>query len=243
MPNSEESFIDRTQKGHAILNAVSGFTPAYSPPDNAINVAKFTLFMNEVDSANEAVATADTAYSNAVTTRKTASDAAQKLTTRVVNFVAAGPVWKLEFPRIKELADKVRRIKPPRKTPPPPILPPGTPPPPPEKPRDRGDGSYAEIAANFKTLAEAVNALVGYSAPGTDIDGPALTALAGQLEGNNGAVGTTDTALDRAQRARVEIFYAPESGLEDKFQAIKKAVKGQYGQSSTQYAQVKGIKW
>ena len=243
MPNSEKSFIDRTQKGQALLNAITGFTPTFTPPDISLNVMNFTAFMVTVDSANNEVANTKTQFTDAVTARKTASDAAQKLATRVVNFVKSNPAWKLKFPRIKELADKVRAIKPPRSTPTPPTPPPGTPPTPPEKPRDRGDGSYAEIAANFKTLSVAANALPGYMLPGTDIDGAALTALASQLETNNSAVGTTDTELDEAQRKRVEIFYDPATGLAAKFAAIKAAVKGQYGQSSTQFAQVKGIKW
>ena len=243
MPNSEKSFINRTQKGQALCTAITGFTPVFTPADSSLSPVNFAAFMVTVDSANLDVGNARTFYSNAVTARKAASEAAQKLTTRVVNFVASNPAWKLKCPRIKELADKVRAIKSSRKTLPPPTPPPGTPPTPPDKAHDRGEGSFAEVAANFKMLATAVNALPGYSVPGTDIDGPALTALAAQLEANNSTVGTTDTALDEAQRARVEIFYAPETGLKDKFQAIKKAVKGQYGQSSTQFAQVKGMRW
>ena len=243
MPNSEKSFIDRTQKGQALCTAITGFSPVFTPADSSLTPVNFAAFMITVDSVNLEVGNLRTTFSNAVTVRKEASDAAQKLVTRVVNLVKSNTAWKLKFPRIKELADKVRAIKPPRKTLPPPTPPPGTPPTPPDKPNDRGDGSYAEIASNFKLLAAAVNALPGYSAPGTDIDGPALTTLAGQLESNNTAVGLADSQLDEAQRARVDIFFAPETGLHDKFQAIKAAVKGQYGQSSTQFAQVKGMRW
>lgn len=243
MPNSEKSFIDRAQKAHALLAAITGFAPAFTPMDNSLTPVHFESFLSAVDYSNIEVGNTKTAFSNAVTARKAASAGAVKLTTQVVNFVQSNSGWKLKFPRIKELADKVRAIHPPRNTPPPPAPLPGLPPPPPGKPRDRGDGSYAEIAINFRLMVTAVGVLSGYSAPGTDIDLPALTALAAQLESNNLIVGTADSQLDNAQRARNAVFFYPETGLADKFQTIKKAVKGLYGQSSTQYAQVKGMRW
>jgi hypothetical protein len=53
----------------------------------------------------------------------------------------------------------------------------------------------------------------------------------------------SNTDLDGAQRARFAIFFAGEDCLQVKFQAVKNAVKGQYGQDSPQFAEVKGIKW
>ena len=37
--------------------------------------------------------------------------------------------------------------------------------------------------------------------------------------------------------------FTPVTGLADVFAAIKQAVKGQYGPGSTQYAQVKTMRW
>ena len=41
---------------------------------------------------------------------------------------------------------------------------------------------------------------------------------------------------------RFRLYFAP-SGLAEKFQSVKAAVKGQYGQSSPQNDSVKGLKW
>ena len=60
---------------------------------------------------------------------------------------------------------------------------------------------------------------------------------------NNETVATADSTLDTAQRKRFALFADEDTGLADKFQAVKNAVKGQYGQSSEQYAAVKGLRW
>ena len=171
------------------------------------------------------------------------TDKAQKLCTQIVAYVSSNAAWKLQFPRIKQLADKVRGIKPPRKTLPPPAPQPGEPTPPPAKQRDRGDGSYAEIEANFRALVAAAAGLVGYAPPDVGIQSATLGSMALSLTEDNASIVTTDQALDDAQRARYALFYEPETGLADKFKAIKNAVKGQYGQASTAWASVKGMRW
>ena len=243
MANSERSFIDRHQKSVSLVSAAIGFSPAFAPFDNSLTTVNFSTTLTAVATANTAVGTARTDFSNAVQTRLALVQGVPKLTTRIVNYVKSNPSWKVQFPRIKELGDKVRKIKPPLKTATPPAPQPGQPTPPPEKPRDRGDGSYAEIAENFKLLVAALNALPGYAPADPEITLATLTALGTQMEANNLTVGAADTALDTAQRTRYALYYDEGTGLADKFAAFKQEVKGQYGQSSTQYAQVKGIKW
>jgi len=48
--------------------------------------------------------------------------------------------------------------------------------------------------------------------------------------------------LSKAQQQR-QILYYDEDGLADRFQAVKAAVKGQYGVASANYGVAKGIKW
>ena len=122
---------------------------------------------------------------------------------------------------------------------PPPAPEPGEPAPPPAKKRDRGDQSYADIATSFKALSDAVGKLAGYTPPDSAISATNLATL----RTNNDSVAAKDTDLDGAQRARFAIFFAGEDCLQVKFQAVKNAVKGQCGQDSPQFAEVKGIKW
>ena len=190
--------------------------------------------MDSVGEANDAVAAGVDGFSEAVTARSGDAKKAQALTTQVVAYVKSNSEWKLKFPRIKQLGDKIRGIKPPRKTVPRKAAAQGAPAAKPEKKRDRGDQSYADIASNFKAFAVVVGGLAKYNPPDAAIKGPALTGLGAKLETNNTAVASTDQALDEAQRARGVMFNAPETGLEAKFQAEKNAVKGQYSQKSPQ---------
>ena len=236
MPNSEQSFADRAQKSHALLSALNVFVPVFTPPDSEISIVNFTSFLVTVDSANEEVENTRSFLAAAQVVRKTASDAAQKLTTQIVNYVKSNPAWKVDFSRIKELADKARTIRPKAKQP-------ATPTPTPQKSRDRGDGSYAEIAQHFKALSAKLSALAGYTPPDANIQSAAIATLAGQLEANNDAVDTKVSDYDKAVEARYALYFEEGTGLAAKFAAIKAAVKGQYGQNSTQFAQVKGMKW
>ncbi len=218
-------------------------SPAYAPLDNALLPANVATLLTTVTAANIAVGNSKTAFSNAVQTRLAAVKDVPKLATRLVNYVKSNPAWKVQFARIKELCDKVRRVKTPLKTAAPVAPQPGQPPAPPHKPRDRGDGSYAELADYLKLLAAAVTALPGYAPADPDLASAALSALGPQIESQNVLVGNADTALDTAQKQRFAIYFTPVTGLADVFAAIKQAVKGQYGPNSTQYAQVKTIRW
>ena len=236
MPNSEKSFPDRAQKSHALLAALNVFVPVFTPADSAISTVNFTSFLITVDSANEEVENTRSFLATAQVVRRTASEGAQKLTTQIVNYVKSNPAWKVDFPRIKELCDKARTVRPKAKQP-------ATPPPTPQKPRDQGDGSYAEIAQFFKALSAKLGALSGYMPPDANIQASAIGTLAGQLEANNDAVDTMVSDHDKAVEKRYALYFEEGTGLAAKFAAIKAAVKGQYGQNSTQFAQVKGMKW
>lgn len=243
MANSERSFADRLQKAENLKAIVSTMMPVYAPLNSTVTIVNIAALLTLVSAANIAVGNSKTQFTNKVPERLTLADSLPKLATRIVNYVKSGPAWELEFPRIKELCDKVRRVNPPRKTLPPPAPQPGEPTPPLLKPRDRGDGSYAELAENFTILAAAVTSLPGYAPDDPDLAAVTLNALGPQLESRNNAVGLADTALDKAQRARFRLYFTPKTGLKDVFADIKQAVKAQYGQDSTQYEEVKGIRW
>ena len=112
MANIEKSFIDRAQRGHLLYTKITGFAVLFSPPNGNLNPANFGPFMTLIDQANEAVEDNKTLFSAAVTARRTQSLAAQKLMTQVVNFVKTNPAWEDSFPRIKQLCDQIREIRP-----------------------------------------------------------------------------------------------------------------------------------
>ena len=243
MPISERSFADRHQKAVNLLAALPLMSPPYSPADATLGLATFTTFVASVATANAAVGTTNTTFTDATNQRAVNTKTIQERCTQIVSYVKSNTAWKLNFPRIKQLADKVRGIKPPRKVVAPPAPQPGQPTPAPVKPRDRGDGSYADIAVNYRALVTAVVALDTYAPTAPNLTAVALAALATALEADNAAVAGAEQGLDGAQRKRFALYYDEPGGLHVKFQATKSAVKGQYGSKSPQWSAVKSMRW
>lgn len=235
MADSEKSYADRLQRARDLQAATATFSPVYTPVDLNLSPSSFMALITTVGNLNTALDGPQTALSDAVQARVTDAKTAKSLTTQIVAYVKSNAAWKAKFARIKTLADKVRGFKPPRATPPP-----G--PTPPKKPRDRGDGSYAEIAANFAALVTALNALGSYNPPDNAIKLTALTPLSTRLGTNNSTVATAEQEVSEAQRNRYTGYFGT-GGLKERFAAVKQAVKGQYGQNSPQWAQVSGIGW
>ncbi len=243
MATSERSFPERLQKARLLSAATAIMSPAFQPADVTLGVIPFGIYLESVSVSIDDVATTVTTFSSAIQLRISDTDEAQLICTQIVSYVKSNAAWKLQFPRIKQLADKVRLIKPPRKTLSPPAPEPGQSTPPLVKLRDRGDGSYAEIEANFRAFVAAAAGLVGYAPPDVAIQSVTLASMVLSLSENNVSIAASDQALDDAQRTRYALFYEPESGLASKFKAIKDSVKGQYGQTSTEWASVKGMRW
>ena len=235
MSLSENSFVDRLKKSRDLQAAVATLVPVFAPADVSLSAAAFFSQIATVALLNTALDGPKTVLADAILARVADTKTTKTLLTQLVAFVKSNSVWKSKYPRIKDLADKVRGFKPPRKAP----LPGPTPAP---KPRDRGDGSYAEIAANFTALVSALGTLSGFNPPDNAIKLITLQPLAGRLATNNVAVATADQEVAEAQRNRFAGYYGP-GGLKERFAAIKTAVKGQYGQNSPQWGQVKGIRW
>lgn len=59
----------------------------------------------------------------------------------------------------------------------------------------------------------------------------------------NASLNTSVQQISVAQKSRYDLFFTGGDCLQKKFQAIKKAVKRQYGLASQKYQMVQVIKW
>ncbi len=243
MSTSLKSFANRLQKGRVLLIAVSNFSSGFAPADGSLAPGPFGATLDAIPTLFLALGTAETAISSARVERSAVAKTVRSLTTRVLGYVKANPAWKLEFPRMKELGDRVRNVRASSRRAKVAVPAGGASPVRVQMRRGSGNGSFAEMASSFKSLVALVNGLAGFSPPDVAISAASLTALAGQFDALNGQVGTAESALDAAKQARKAAFYEDATGLAAKFAAIKQSVKGQYGQNSTEYAQVAGMRW
>ena len=243
MAISEKSYRDREGKSQSLREAIAGFTPVFAPADISLNATSFQTFIGGAAAANTNVETLEINYTNNATARVALVKTIRAAVTQAVGFIKSNKAWATQFKAVKMAADKIRGVSPPTKIvlPPPPA--PGEPPTPPNKPRSKGEQAYVELAAHLEGFITAISACTPYAPPSAAITIPTFSASLSQFKGLNSFICTLDTQLTSAREARLALYYNGDSCLERKFQAVKEAVKGQYGQTSTQYGAVKSMKW
>ena len=70
-----------------------------------------------------------------------------------------------------------------------------------------------------------------------------MKAALNNLKTLNASLNTSEQQSSVAQKTRYDLYFTGDDCLQKKFQAIKKAVKRQYGLASQKYQMVQVIKW
>jgi hypothetical protein len=240
MASSEQSFADRHARAQSMHDEIAGFTPAFAPQDPNLTPSAFQSYVNAVEAQNDAVSEAESVLSPLTDSRLVAAAALKDKALRVKDFVGANVAWKKYLPAITKAADAVRGYVISKKATPPPA---GTTPAPAKKARQgsRSQQGYADLEKLFGKLIAQVAKITGYTAPANSgLTKAELDTQDGTFTNLNDEVSTAESNLSEAQRIRKD-YYDGENGLKEKMKCIKKAVRSQYGASSTQYAAVKGI--
>lgn len=231
---SEKSFHDRVQRAEKLHIAVSAFVPAYQPADAAYSLTAFTAAIGRASNANTAVDAARVPYQDKVADRAALVKSLGPLVTQSLAYVKSNTAWTKRFDAIKALADKVRGVKPPR--------PKAVDPAADKKTRNSGESSYVEIAAHLKRYIARLEALTGYAPPDSKISIAQLTLQVTTLTELNQSVPALAQVLADAIADRQE-SYNGTSGLKACFDGVKVSIKGQYGQTSTPYKSISGMRW
>jgi len=175
---------------------------------------------------------AETAWSDAVVQRIDVARTIKPRTTQLLNYILSSTTWKSgqafrqRDPGHQDAAQAAAAAGPAR-----------------EEKRERGGQSYPELESNWRGLVNLATGLPGFAPPDVEIQAGTLNGLLSQLRGLNGSIPALEAALGEAQEDRQKAFYDEETGLPDRFQQVKTTVKGQYGVGSSQWEQVKGMKW
>jgi hypothetical protein len=243
MAKSEKSYLDRLGRTRLLLAVVEGCSPAFLPGDDSLTVVNFTAFLNTVEAANEQVADLETDYSLGATERVNLVKSLRDAVTQAVGYVRSNRAWATQFKAVKMAADKLRNIRPRAKEA---VVPPGEPggeQPAERATRSRGEQAYVELQVHLTALIAALTACDGYNPPSDEITLVAFDGLLTQFRGLNLSLGQLAGQLTTAREVRRQMYYHGEECLKEKFQAIKNAVKGQYGTKSTAWHSVWRIKW
>jgi hypothetical protein len=231
---SERSFIDRIQRAEELHTAVTAITPAYAPADARFSLAALSAGITAAKAANQAVDEALPPYQDEVTERAAIIKLINPLITQSLAYVKSNTAWAKRYDAVKDLADKVRGVTPPRVK--------ASSPEPDKKTRNRGEQSYVEIAAHLKRYIARLEGLSGYAPPDAKISLATLTAHLTTLSELNQTLPAHAQTLADAIVDRQEA-YTGATGLKFVFAGVKTSVKGQSGQSSLPFTSLRGRRW
>ncbi len=240
MAISETSFRDRQGKAISLKNACSLFTVAFAPVDTSLSVVNFSLFITTVTAKNDAVETLVTSYTTNAANRVALVGTIRTTLTQALGYLESNKAWKSSAATARGIVEKFRGTKPPAPKSPPPA--PGETPAAAKK-RNQGNQAYVELASHFEQFIGVCSGAGGYLPPGTTITIAAMTTALNNLKALNASLNTSEQQISVAQKSRYDLYFTGDDCLQKKFQAIKKAVKGQYGLASQEYQTVKVIKW
>lgn len=232
--SSERSFIDRIQRAEEFATAVSALAPAYTPADARFSLAALRASIATAKAANQAVDEARPPYQDEVADRVAILKVITPLITQSLAYVKSNTAWAKRYDAIKDLADKVRGVTPPKVK--------ASSPESDKKERHRGERSFVEIAAHLKRYIARLEGLSGYAPPDVKISLASLTAHLTTLNELNQAIPAHAQTLADAIADRQEA-YTGATGLKFVFTGVKTSVKGQYGQRSLPYQSISGIRW
>lgn len=235
MPDTERSFADRLQRGRNLHAALSGFAPAFNPPDVDLKPIPFETFLNGLDGLNSGVATALAQWQDEVVKRQALVTNIKARALRASSRVKSNSAWKAKLPQVKKAADNLRGYRTSK-----PVAPAAGSPAP--KVSEQGDQSFGDIKVLLDKLIAALGMVPGYDTGSpADISIAGLQALSTQLDGLNKLVAGKEQALASFRSPR-KASYDGDTGLSAKMKAIKEATKSQYGSMSNQFLQVKAIR-
>jgi len=246
MPSiSEQTFGNRLEHGRNLqvaLEKISG----YAPDNDKLTPGKFNNFLNDVEAANNTVAGAVQALSDARTSRRLAYFGDAKggvpglatLAGRVRDAVGSMPGGKnsSSYKQIQRLTQKISNRHAPKK----PVtgVPDAN-----KKEISQSEASYGSLIQAGRDLAAAVAKVPGYNPSAPDLQPAGLVAAMTALANHNNTVSGALVEARNAIAARTELYDSKTTGLRAKFQQAKDAVASQFGRRSPEYKSVSKIKY
>lgn len=212
----------------------------FAPADSSLTVANFTTFLATVTAKNDEVSALVASYGTASQSRQALHAELRGMLTQALGYLESNKAWKPQAATARGIVEKFRGTRPPAaKT----ATPAAGETPEITKKRSQGNQAYVELAGHLEQFIGVCAAVPGYAPPATTITVAALTTKLNAFKTLNSALSTAEQELSVAQKSRYDLYYEGDDCLQQKFQGIKKSVKGQFGLKSVEYETVKAIKW
>ena len=240
MAISEQSFRDRQGRATSLKDACAAFSVALAPADTSLTIANFTTFIGTVDAKNTLVEGLVASYTTNAGIRVALVLTVRDILTQALGYLESNKLWKAQAATARGIVEKFRGTKPPK-----PKAPPTAPgeTPAEEKKRNQGNQAYVELAAHLEKFVGVCMGTPGFSPAAAEITASALSGQVSAFKNLNGGLSSLEQQISVEQKKRFDLYYTGEDCLQEKFQLVKKAVKGQFGLASQEYQGANAVKW
>ena len=242
MANLETGHAKNVANFETLISFCTGYGASYNPSKSSIKLPTLTTLHITAKDKMSVVKTAESAWSDAVGVREVLFKPLSKLTTRVLNALAASEVSVPSVDNAKTIANKIQGKRATPKNSPHPVDPAV---PKEETPQNisASQMGFDNRIDNLDKLIKHLTAQTGYVPNETELSTAALTTLLANMKVANTATISTNTVLSNARIERDKVLYKPETGLVDIVDDVKKYVKSLFGASTPQYKQISGLKF
>ena len=242
MANLETGHAKNVANFEALISFCTGYGVSYNPSKTSIKLPTLTTLHITAKDKMSVVKTAESAWSDAVGVREVLFKPLSKLTTRVLNALAASEVSVPSVDNAKTIANKIQGKRATPKNSPHPVDP--------AVPKEETPQNISASQMGFDNRIDNLDKLIqlliaqpGYTPNETVLTTASLTTLLADMRAANTSAINTNTALSNARIERDKVLYKPETGLVDIVDDVKKYVKSLFGVSTPQYKQISGLKF
>ena len=223
-----------------LIDAVTGYGTKYKPSRKELELTELQNMQTTAEDAVSAVIPNKTVWSSKVNARAIAFSDLQPLATRLLGALDSAGATKETVENAKTYNRKLQGEAAKKTTKPKDPVDPDAPEP------DKNSISQQSYDLQIEHFAGIISVLASepsYAPNEPELQITALEAKKADLIKTNKAVGTAYNTVSNSRIARDKVLYAPEQGIVDISEDVKKYIKSIYGATSPEFAQVKGIKF
>jgi hypothetical protein len=234
MKSAETGHAKNIANFESLINFCVGYGSAYKPARTILSIDSLKAKLEASKTAFTETITKETHYRNAARARLNAFKDFKKLSTRIVNALAASGSGPHIIDAARTLNRKVQGSRATRK---------------PEITDERSatriisssQQGFATRLEHFQGLIDLIATQPEYTPNEEELKVPALKSLIANLSAANNRVSEALVEWSNARLVRTKNLYQEEDGLADVALDVKKYLKSVFGAVSLEYKQVQGI--
>lgn len=233
------SYVKNVQAFGKLMGICTGYGGQYNPGQQNLQVEALITLLNNAQNSLSEVNEAQTLYDNVTNTRELGFKGVRKLSSRVMSVLKSCGAHELTIADARVSLRKLWGTRSLRSQ----VAAKASASEEPAKPAFVYALDYASLAFYFSKLVETVSAEPLYQPTEPELSVGGLEEKVAELYALNQAVMQAEIALTTARRKRNAIFYKSEGNLVATAVAAKNYVRGAFGFSSAQRAEVSRIRF